>query len=310
MKQEKKQLKQLISERLQEASTGTQKAEVFLTVPVVFHIVLSNPSLVTDAQLKAQLDTLNKDYAGTNGDTLHIPPWFKPLFGKANIQFALAVQTPDGEPTTGIERITTSHGQFDVFTNDVKHTATGGVEAWNTDNYLNVWVCELANGYLGLATFPDDNDSANQGAMIEYRSIPGGSFTNYNGGKTLSHEIGHYFNLYHVWGDDNGACTGTDYVDDTPNQGNYTSGCPGNDTVVVDNCSPVAPGILFQDYMDYSYDNCLVMFTVDQVARMQAAALTWRSAIIHLAGIDGPRFKKLRCAHKSDRLPHRAHLYQ
>ncbi|HEY4147398.1 MAG TPA: M43 family zinc metalloprotease [Chitinophagaceae bacterium] len=286
-----KQFKQIVSERLQKVSTGTEKAAIFLTVPVVFHIVLSNPSLVTDAQIKAQLDTLNKDYAGTNGDTLNIPAWFKPLFGKANIQFALALQTPDGEPTTGIERNTTSHGPFDVFTTDVKHAATGGVDAWNTDNYLNVWICELSSGYLGLATFPDDNDSANQGAMIEYRSIPGGSFTNYNGGKTLSHEIGHYFNLYHVWGDDNGACTGTDYVDDTPNQANYTSGCPGTDTVVIDACSLVAPGILYQDYMDYSYDNCLVMFTQDQVARMQAAALTYRSALFTSPGLTAPVLK-------------------
>ncbi len=196
-----KQLKLIIDQRsqlLQKAPGGTlQRARSFLTVPVVFHIVLNDPTQVTNAQIQAQLDTLNKDYAGTNGDTVNVPSWFKPIFGHANIQFGLAYsKSPDGEPTTGIERITTSHGPFDVFSTDVKHTATGGVDAWNTDNYLNIWICELSSGYLGLATFPDDNDSANQGAMIEYRSIPGGSFTNYNGGKTLSHEIGHYFNLY------------------------------------------------------------------------------------------------------------------
>jgi len=279
-----KQLRQLMNQRLQQGPTGALRDQALVTVPVVFHIVLANPAQVTDAQLQAQIDTLNKDYSGTNGDAFRIPTWFKPLFGIANIQFALAKQTPDGEPSTGIERYTTTHGEFDVFTSDVKHVATGGADAWNTNYYLNVWLSQQANGYLGLGTFPDDGDSANQGIMIDYRSVPGGSYTNYSGGKTLTHEIGHYFNLYHTWGDDGGACSGTDYVDDTPNQGNYTSGCPG-DTVKTDPCSPVAPGILYQDYMDYSYDNCMVMFTVQQAARMQAAATSYRPALFTSPGL-------------------------
>ncbi|HSC36458.1 MAG TPA: M43 family zinc metalloprotease, partial [Chitinophagaceae bacterium] len=238
-----KELKRAVSERLQRATTGTEKAETFLTVPVVFHIVLPNPAVVTDAQIQAQMDTLNKDYAGINADTSVIPSWFKGLFGKANIQFALAQQTSDGESTTGIDRVTSSHGTFDYTSSDVKHNSTGGVNAWNTNNYLNVWITQITSGYLGISTFPADGDSANQGIMIDYRSLPGGSYTNYNFGKTLTHEIGHYFNLYHIWGDDGGSCSGTDYVNDTPNQGNFTSGGPTG--VVTDACTTTSPGILY-----------------------------------------------------------------
>jgi len=166
-----KAFQKIVDQRLHTVTTGTQRAETFLSVPVVVHIVMADPSQVTDAQIQAQLDTLNKDYAGTNGDTVNIPSWFKPLFGKAGIQFGLATQNPAGEPTTGIERITSSHGAFNVFTSDVKHTVTGGVDAWNTDSYLNLWICPLAAPYLGLATFPDDGDSANQGAMIDMFGI-------------------------------------------------------------------------------------------------------------------------------------------
>jgi hypothetical protein len=284
-----KQLRQMVAERVQAGNTGNLRDQALLTVPVIFHIVLTNPSAVTDAQIKAQMDTLNKDYAGINGDTVHILSAFKSRFGVANIQFALATQTPDGEPTTGIERYITTQSDFSVFSTNVKHVSSGGADAWNTDNYLNIWICQLSGGYLGLGTFPNDGDSANQGLMIDYRSIPGGSYTNYNGGKTLTHEIGHYFNLYHTWGDDGGACTGTDYVNDTPNQADYTSGCPSGEKT--DACSPVSPGVLYQDYMDYSYDNCLVMFTTEQAARMQAAVSTYRTALFTSPGLQAPVVK-------------------
>lgn len=255
--------------------------EASLVVPVVFHVVLSNPAAVTDAQIQAQLDTLNKDFAGVNGDTAKIPSYFKPLLGKSRIQFCLAQRTPDGDPSTGIVRVQTTQTSFT--TNDgVKHASTGGDDAWNTDNYFNVWLCNLSGGVLGYATFPDDGSPTEQGVVIDYRSLPGGSAANYNGGKTLTHETGHYFNLYHIWGDDDGLCTGTDYVDDTPNQGNSTTGCFTG--VRTDACTPSGNGILYQDYMDYSYDACLVMFTNQQVARMESALLVYRSSLLSSNG--------------------------
>jgi hypothetical protein len=271
------------------ASRGQNINGASYTIPIVFHIVLPNPAVVTDAQIQAQLDTLNKDYAGTNGDSIIIPSYFKPFFGSSGIQFCLAKQTPDGDPTTGIERVVAGRPSFSNTDNDaVKHTATGGVDGWDANNYFNVWVCTFSNGLLGYATFPGDGDGNdnNQGVVVEYRSLPGGAFGGFNTGKTLSHESGHYFNLYHIWGDDDGACTGTDFVDDTPNQANASSGCSTG--IKTDACTAGGNGIMYQNYMDYSNDNCLVMFTPLQVARMESALLAYRSSLLSSTGCQPP----------------------
>ncbi|MEO5682130.1 MAG: M43 family zinc metalloprotease [Chitinophagaceae bacterium] len=249
-----------------------------LVVPVVFHIVLTNPAVVTDAQIQAQLDTLNKDFAGLNGDSVNIPAYFKPFFGKSGIQFCLARQTPAGEPTSGIERITTAKTSFLNTDDGVKHVASGGADTWDPSGYYNIWVCVLSNGILGYGTFPGSSNDSEQGVAFDYRSLPGGSYATYNGGKTLTHETGHFFNLYHTWGDDNGACTGTDYVDDTPNQANSSSTCTSG--IKTDNCTSSGDGIMYQNYMDYTYDNCLVMFTNQQVARMESALIAYRPSLL------------------------------
>lgn len=259
-----------------------------LMIPVVFHIVLSNPSLVTDAQIQAQLDTLNKDFFGTNGDSIRIPDYFKPYFGKSSIQFCLAQRTPDGETTTGVDRVTTTKTSFTV-DDGVKYTSSGGVAGWDTEKYLNVWICNLSGGYLGYATFPDDGYPDEQGVVIDYRTLPGGSYSNYNGGKTLTHETGHYFNLYHIWGDDNTACTGTDYVGDTPNQAGATSGCYSG--IHTDNCTTTGNGIMYQNYMDYSNDACLVMFTTEQVNRMESALSVYRASLLNSDGCEAVLMK-------------------
>lgn len=252
-----------------------------LLIPVVFHIVLTNPSLVTDAQIQAQMNTLNADYAGLNSDSTKIPAYFKPLFGHSLIRFALARRTPDNQATTGIIRHTTTRTSFSISDDGVKSISTGGDNAWNTANYLNIWLCPLSGGLLGYSTLPAMT-SMIPGVVVDYKSLPGGAYTAYNQGKTLTHEIGHFFNLYHIWGDDNGACTGTDYVDDTPNQGNSTAGSPTG--VVTDACSLSAPGILYQDYMDYTDDDAMEMFTVEQAARMEAAANTFRASLLSSPG--------------------------
>jgi hypothetical protein len=105
-----------------------------------------------------------------------------------------------------------------------------------------------------------------------------------NRGRTLTHEAGHYFYLYHIWGDEN-ACAGTDFVDDTPNQATLTTGCPGG-TIVTDGCSPVSPGILYQDYMDYTDDACMALFTRGQVERMETALRDYRAGYYTSNGAD------------------------
>ena len=267
-----------------EAARKTQQNgnRSFITIPVVFHIVLTNPALVTDAQIQAQLDTLNKDYAGLNGDSVKVPSYFKPFFGQSPIQFCLAQQTADGEPTTGIERVATSQTSFSNIDNGVKHASTGGADVWDPSGYLNIWICPLSNGILGYATFPGSGPDNEQGVVADYRTLPGGSLNGYNGGKTITHETGHYFNLYHIWGDDDGLCTGSDFIDDTPNQADYSSACISG--IKTDNCTPSGNGIMYQNYMDYTLDDCLVMFTVQQAARMETALVTYRLSLLKSSG--------------------------
>jgi len=268
-------LQKIISQRM--VSAKTQRTEEVVTIPVIFHVVLSRQSQVTDAQIRAQLDTINKDYSGTNGGALKIPGHFLPLFGKSGIRFALAQRTPNDQPSTGIVRYSTTRSSFDYTTEYVKHVSTGGADSWDTDKYLNIWICDLSESTLGYATFPNVGRKDEQGVVIDYASLPGGSLTSYNQGKTLTHELGHFFNLYHIWGDDNGSCSGTDQVADTPNQGNSTSTLQTG--IITDNCTPAAPGIMYQNYMDYTPDAGLLMFTTLQVARMEAAFSTYRSVL-------------------------------
>lgn len=263
--------------RLVQAQAARLAGEVY-TIPVVFHVVLSDPGSVSDADIQAQLDTLNHDYAGSNADSSKIPAYFKGLFGKSGIQFCLARRTPEGLPFSGIDRVTTVRGSFSFNNEGVKQTAFGGVNGWDQDQYLNIWICSLSGGILGYSSFPDDDDKSLQGVVIDYRAIPGGQYSSYNEGKTLTHETGHFFNLYHIWGDDDGACTGTDYVDDTPDQANSSSTCVSGKKF--DACTASGNGIMYQNYMDYTTDQCLVMFTNEQVLRMEATAATYYPQLI------------------------------
>ncbi len=219
-----------------------------IIIPVVFHIVLRNPLQVTDAQIQAQIDRLNLDYGGINPDTTLIPTWFKPYFAKPNIQFKLAQRNANDEPSDGIDRVTTTIDQFDFDDTRVKHKALGGADAWDHNRFFNVWITDLTQGYLGYSTFPNSSPASEDGVVIRYITLPGNSGV-YGKGRTLTHETGHYFYLYHIWGDENG-CTGTDFIDDTPNQGTYTSGCSHDN----DHCTPNAPGVMFQNFMDYTDD--------------------------------------------------------
>ncbi|MEO6287846.1 MAG: M43 family zinc metalloprotease [Dyadobacter sp.] len=292
-------LKEVIRQRV--ASGKTLKTNAEVTIPVVFHVVLSRQTQVTDAQIMAQLDTINKDYAGSNGSSSRVPSHFKSLFGQSGIQFCLAQRTPEDAPSTGIVRYTTTRTSFDYTTNQVKHAESGGADAWDTDKYLNIWICDLSGGTLGYATFPDDGVKDEQGVAVDYGSLPGGNVTNYNEGKTLTHEIGHYFNLFHIWGDDNGTCSGSDQVDDTPNQSNSTGTCPTG--IVTDRCTTTAPGIMYQNYMDYTSDGCLSMFTKMQVARMEAAFTTYRSLLSMSNGCTPVDVKNKDASLKSIRQP-------
>ena len=269
-------------------------------IPVIFHIVLRNPMLVTDAQLEEQINQLNRDYAGLNGDSTRIPAAFKPLFAKTTIQFRLAQRTPNNDPSTGIERITTSHANFSINDNTVKYNALGGADAWDHNRFFNVWITDLSQGYLGYSTFPGSSPAGEDGVVIKYTALPGGN-SPYNLGRTLVHETGHFLYLYHIWGDEN-FCSGTDFIDDTPNQGTYTSGCPGV-AVKTDTCTKTAPGIMYENFMDYTDDACMVMFTLDQKTRMETSLSLYRAPLLTSDGADPVVAFNLDAAAKSINTP-------
>lgn len=247
-------------------------------IPVVVHIVLADPSSVSDEAVLSQLDALNKAFSAAAPDTAGIPDYFKAIAGKSVIQFCLAQQTPEGLPTTGIHRVIAGRTGFSANNEGVKHRSLGGADSWNTSKYMNIWITELSGGILGYSSFPDDGSPDEQGVVIDYRTLPGGAYKRYNNGKTLVHESGHFFNLYHIWGDDNGSCSGTDYVDDTPPQANSTTTCATGKKF--DQCTPSGDGIMYQNYMDYTEDECLIIFTAGQILRMEAAATTYFSSLL------------------------------
>lgn len=259
------------------------------TIPVVVHIVLNNinQAKITDAIIQTQIDFLTTSFQGMNADTTRIPTAFKSKFGRNKLVFKLAQTTPFGDPTNGIERVI-SNKIFTIDTyDDAKQTEAGGSVAWDATRYYNIWVAEFTGGYLGFSVFPGDpRPFYLHGTIVDYRAFGINApyeFSKYNEGKTLVHETGHFFNLHHIWGDDNGTCDSTDFKDappgqdDTPNQANSTGGNPdpaGTGRMILDACSSTNPGIMYQNYMDYTDDIAVVMFTNGQFDRMEAALTT------------------------------------
>ncbi|QJB32341.1 choice-of-anchor J domain-containing protein [Chitinophaga oryzae] len=244
-----------------------------VTIPVVVHIVLDNPDLVTDAQVLSQIAVLNQDYNAANPDISQVPSVWQPVTGNARISFCLAQRTPGDEPTTGIVRVKTTAGRsFDISGGapDAKYAQYGGSDAWDTRKYLNIWVTRLSGNYLGVAAPPGVGYPVEQeGVVVLYTAFgtTGSVGRIYNLGRTTTHEIGHYFGLRHIWADDSGGCAADDGISDTPPQGDNTYGCPAFPRT--DNCSPNFPGIMFMNYMDYTDDACMHLFTAGQTGRIR-----------------------------------------
>ena len=264
-------------------ATRTARLQMNYTIPVVVHIVMSNPGLITDQQVQSQIDVLNADFRGLNADSTRIPAAFKPFFGKSNIQFCLAKRDIKGDATNGIVRVNSSVVSDPGLEDPVKFTCRGGSDAWDPSRYLNIWVGNMPSGFLGYSFLPSDPLSIvplhERGFVNNYRFFgKGGTATApFNLGRTATHEIGHFFDLLHIWGPDNcdgtASCGDDDYVSDTPLQSGCTFGAPAADIVITDNCSPNAPGIMWMNFMDYVDDMAMVMYTPGQFARMNAAVL-------------------------------------
>ena len=247
--------------------SGDAQDRLVVTIPVVIHVVTNSSQVVSDAQIQSQMNLLNADFRKANSDISNLPAAFSSLAADAEINFCLATQTPSGAATTGIERRVTTLASFG--TNDnVKRFANGGLDAWDASKYLNIWVCKISGSILGYAQFPGDAP-ATDGVVITHTAFgnTGSAVAPFNKGRTATHEVGHWLNLYHIWGDDGTACTGSDLCTDTPNQADENYGCPAFPAV---SCSNAPNGDLFMNYMDYTDDACMYMFTNDQKARMQA----------------------------------------
>ena len=264
-----------IEEQAFRARTGFMAARPGCTlIPVVVHVVYRTPAQnISRAQIDSQIDVLNHDFRRANPDVTSVPAPFAPLAGDARIQFELARTDPDGNPHEGVIRRATDRTGF-ASDDHVKFDATGGSDAWPRDEYLNIWVCQLSGGMLGYAQFPG-GPAETDGIVVTHTGFgtTGTAAAPFDRGRTTTHEIGHWLNLRHIWGDDGDGCSGSDFVDDTPNQGGPNTGAP---TFPIISCNNGPNGDMFMNYMDYVDDAAMVMFTEGQIQRMHAC-------------LDGPR---------------------
>ncbi|QRV87840.1 extracellular metalloprotease [Ceratobasidium sp. AG-Ba] len=221
------------------------------TIPVYFHVIYSSTSLsggyVPDSQIANQITVLNQDYAGT-GYTFSLAGTTRTLNSNWFNQVG-----PDSSLQTTMK-------------NQLRQ---GGANALNV--YTVGFKSGSGAGLLGYSTFPSDyaSNPKDDGVVMLYSSVPGGSTTNYNLGRTLTHEAGHWVGLYHTF---EGGCSGSgDYVSDTPAEASPASGCPtGRDTCSTSGVDPI------HNYMDYSYDSCMSQFTAGQITRLKSQMSTYR----------------------------------
>lgn len=274
---------------------GTQRAGTKRIIPVVFHVIHEGGiENISKAQIQDQLVKLNKDYSLTNPDFSQVPACHAAVAADCEIEFRLATKDPQGNCTDGIVRVYSSKTNEASNQNGIKT-----VSHWDSFRYLNVWVVKsigsldgVGGEVLGYAQFPAGGLLSTDGLVIRHDCI-GSIGTAANGqfgarlGRTMSHEAGHWLGLRHIWGD---ADCGSDGIEDTPpafgpNYGICFNDFPyiplivsGGDTSTCN--TEVACGEMFENYMDYSDDACMAMFTQGQKAVMNGVFANFRYFII------------------------------
>lgn len=265
--------------KIQEKAARGKADDVLATVyeiPVVVHIIepLGGSLNITDERIIRQVEILNEDFRRTNADASNTPAEFLPVAADTEIQFVLAKQDPSGNPTNGIVRV---QGSKSTYFAELDQDLLRSESFWPPDHYLNIYVLNL-QVFLGYASFPISDipgitnvsgDYIWDGVEVHYRYFgenpDAPSFPSV--GRTLTHEIGHYLGLRHIWGD--GGCSVDDFVTDTPpaddDNGGLSSPCtfPSNDSNVC------VTDEMFQNYMDYTDDGCMNLFTEGQKTRMR-----------------------------------------
>ena len=252
-----------------------------ITIPVVVHVVWNtSQENISDQQIFSQIDVLNADFRRTNIDAIMTPSVWTSIAADTEIEFCLASVDPNGAFTSGITRTQTSETSFSIQSDAVKATATGGINPWNQNNYLNIWVCDLSGGILGYATPPSSFNNPDDGVVIGYKYFGtlGTVQGPYNKGRTCTHEVGHWLNLDHIWGN-SGNC-GNDNVNDTPTQEEENYNCPAFPHNANSCGTSNSSGDMFMNYMDYTNDGCMNLFTLGQKARMTAAINQYRSNLL------------------------------
>ncbi|MBP7173532.1 MAG: zinc metalloprotease [Cloacibacterium sp.] len=236
---------------------GKVLADGTVEIPVVVNVLYrTTAENLSDARIAEQIAVLNKDYSATNSDINKIPSEFASVAaGDVKVRFRLEKIVRKSTKTRSWR------------TNDsMKKASTGGIDATNPAQYLNIWVVGDMGGILGYATFPESAGLWNDGVVLasKYTGVTGAT-SPYNLGRTATHEVGHYLNLRHIWGD--GTCA-TDYVDDTPPQTGSNGGSPSYP--LMQTCGGVSRSVMFMNYMDYVNDAAMYMFSAGQRNRMQA----------------------------------------
>ena len=306
---------QLYLQRQQQIIFRSEKAEATpIIIPIVFHLVDDATLLATvsDRDVIEQVEVLNRDYGGNKiNDYLKvIPPQIAARIGKVPIKFVLARRDPNGALTTGIER--RAHTTPDHVS--IKSFSTGGLNAWDSSKYLNVWCGSFTGseaGLLGSSTFPFTSDEGPQGCVVNIRTLPvaGNVARNYypiySEGGTLSHELGHYFYLWHTFGDD-GSCNNNDFQiqpgwplptgagpegDDTPlekgsGSENFLFGNPSMN--YKDGCAPESFGMMYGSFMNYFDDRALFMFSDGMRKRVEGCINLYRPGLLTTNGATPP----------------------
>jgi hypothetical protein len=260
-----KEAESFTQRRITSGSSSIRLATDFIVrIPVVVHVIYNDASQnISDAQVASQIEALNRDFRRLNADSVNTPSAFKPLAADVKIEFFLATVDPKGKATNGIVRkaSTVKYWQMD---DKIKYTSQGGDDAWDSQSYLNIWVGYTRSllGYSSVLGSPADKD----GIVINNTAFGTLNMAgDYNKGRTAVHEVGHWLGLKHIWGD---AQCGDDGVNDTPTQNGYTSSCPTG--VKTSSCNTNPGGDMYMNYMDFTNDACLNLFTIGQKDRMRS----------------------------------------
>lgn len=258
-----------------------------VTIPVVVHVLWRDTSdNISADQIMSQIVVINEDFNLQNLNFNSTPLAFQALAADIELEFCLAKRDPNNLPTEGITRkqvFQDNIGSSDAYYQSV----LGGQDAWDVNRYLNIWVCEIAGEVFGFATYPGMAVPLHSDGIVieaQYFGKTGKALKSkpHHLGRTLTHELGHYFGLDHLWGSKEGDCDEDDGIADTPPQEFSSDGCP--QFPLRDICSPRSPGVMFCNYMDYTSDSCMTMFSLGQKEKMHNALTTMRSGLIESEG--------------------------